>query len=232
MRLLELGRSYAASVVRGDAGLHARRAKVPDQRLELYEFEGCPFCKKVRDALSELELEVLVKPCPKGGVRHRPEAKARGATSFPYLVDPNAGVEMGESDDILAHLFETYGEGLPLRHRASRLNTLNAMWSVSFRLGRGTTRRSAKAPAEPLRLWSYEWCPYARLVRERLCELELEHVLCNVPRRGVAREAMRARTGRVQVPYLEDPNTGAAMFESRDIVRYLMTTYAVQGLRV
>jgi glutathione S-transferase len=30
----------------------------------------------------------------------------------------------------------------------------------------------------------------------------------------------------VQVPYLEDPNTGVAMFESRDILAYLRATYA------
>ena len=30
----------------------------------------------------------------------------------------------------------------------------------------------------------------------------------------------------VQVPYLEDPNTGAAMFESAHIVEYLERTYA------
>ena len=31
----------------------------------------------------------------------------------------------------------------------------------------------------------------------------------------------------VQVPYLEDPNTGAVMFESHDIVEYLRKTYAL-----
>lgn len=29
-----------------------------------------------------------------------------------------------------------------------------------------------------------------------------------------------------QVPYLEDPNTGVAMFESAEIVEYLKQTYA------
>lgn len=31
----------------------------------------------------------------------------------------------------------------------------------------------------------------------------------------------------LQVPYLEDPNTGAAMFESHDIVEYVRKTYAL-----
>jgi glutathione S-transferase len=63
-------------------------------------------------------------------------------------------------------------------------------------------------------------------VREVLCELELPYVLHNLPRGGAGRDAFRARHGKVAVPYLEDPNTGVAMFESRDIVRYLGTTYA------
>ena len=31
----------------------------------------------------------------------------------------------------------------------------------------------------------------------------------------------------MMVPYLADPNTGTAMFESADIVRYLRETYAL-----
>ena len=34
------------------------------------------------------------------------------------------------------------------------------------------------------------------------------------------------RAGKMQVPYLVDPNTSAAMFESADIVAYLNATYA------
>jgi len=32
--------------------------------------------------------------------------------------------------------------------------------------------------------------------------------------------------GNVQVPYLEDPNTGKALFESADIMAYLEREYA------
>lgn len=31
----------------------------------------------------------------------------------------------------------------------------------------------------------------------------------------------------MQVPYLEDPNTGVQMFESAEIVEYLRSTYAI-----
>jgi glutathione S-transferase len=35
-----------------------------------------------------------------------------------------------------------------------------------------------------------------------------------------------AQLGRIQVPYLEDPNTGTKMYESSDIMDYLERQYA------
>jgi len=32
----------------------------------------------------------------------------------------------------------------------------------------------------------------------------------------------------IQVPFLEDPNTGIEMFESAEIIEYLRATYALQ----
>ena len=43
---------------------------------------------------------------------------------------------------------------------------------------------------------------------------------------GRNRKLLFERTGRVQVPYLIDPNTGTEMFESADIIAYLNQTYA------
>jgi len=94
-----------------------------------------------------------------------------------------------------------------------------------MRAGSGGRARPSTAPAQPLELWSFEGSPYARRAREVLCELELPYVLHNVGKGSPKRDELRARAGKVQVPYLEDPNTGTKMFESRDIVRYLRTTY-------
>ena len=63
-------------------------------------------------------------------------------------------------------------------------------------------------------------------MRETLCEYELPYVLHNVAKGSPSRAALIERSGKMMVPYLEDPNTGTRMFESRDIVRYLETTYA------
>ena len=37
---------------------------------------------------------------------------------------------------------------------------------------------------------------------------------------------MLEKYGRFQVPFLEDPNQGVCLFESKDIVEYLNKTYA------
>jgi glutathione S-transferase len=50
-------------------------------------------------------------------------------------------------------------------------------------------------------------------------------VLHNVGRGSSKRAAFKARSGKMMVPYLVDPNSGKEMFESADIVRYLESTY-------
>jgi glutathione S-transferase len=39
---------------------------------------------------------------------------------------------------------------------------------------------------------------------------------------------MVAKTGRFQVPFLVDPNTGIEMYEGAEIVEYLEAVYTVQ----
>jgi len=43
---------------------------------------------------------------------------------------------------------------------------------------------------------------------------------------GRTRSELLERAGKVQVPYLVDPNTDTALFESQDIRTYLLDTYA------
>lgn len=201
----------------------------PKKMLELYEFEGCPFCRKVRDALTMLDLEVLVKPTPHGGERYRPAGiKLGGKKQFPLLVDPNEDLLLYESDDIVKHLYARYGAGAPpLAMRIGPLNTMSSFVASMMRPGHGGSARKSRAPAEPLELWSFELSPYCRRVRETLCELELPYVLHNVGRGSPSRPAFVKRSGKQLVPYLEDPNTGTKMFESLDIVAYLDATYAI-----
>jgi len=226
---LDVGTAYLSTLARGGVGLSVTALGArPARPLELYEFEACPFCRKVREALSMLDLEATVYPCPKGGTRFRGEVKRRGGKlQFPYLVDPNAGVEMYESDAIVRHLFARYGDGsVPAALRPGALTQLSLTLASLARGAKGVRQRPSHAPEKPLELYSFEASPYCRIVREELCALELPYHLHNVARGSPSREAFRARSGRMQVPYLVDPNTGTALFESADIVRYLESTYA------
>jgi glutathione S-transferase len=196
--------------------------------LELYDFEGCPYCRLVREALSELDLDATIYPCPKGGTRFRPKAAAiAGRERFPLLVDPNTEEHLQESHAIVGYLRATYG-GEPAGgdRRSGSLAVASSGMATAVRGGRGRRARGSREPAAPLELWSFEACPYCRLAREVLCELEVPYVLHNVARASAWRGDFRAMSGRMMVPYLVDPNTGRRLFESADIVRYLEETYA------
>ena len=241
--------SVLATAARMGRGIYTKpAAEKPERLLELYEYEGCPFCRLVREALTELDLDAMVYPCPKGGKRFRPLAiQLGGKAQFPFLVDPNTDRQLHESADIVAYLFETYGKReLPLAWRLSALNTVSSGVASLYRAGAGSRARPSAAPAEPLELFSIESSPFARLVREALTELELPYRLRNLGRTqlkesvppplrerfGVAvapetenRRLLEERTGRVMVPFLIDANTGTELFESSEIVRYLESTY-------
>ena len=229
-RFWDVTTATAASAARPNFGnVHYERRKMPAQSLEIYEFEVCPYCRIVREALSALSLDPIVYPCPKGGTRFREKVKAEGGRyQFPYLVDPNTGVAMYESADITEYLFREYGTGkVPwfLRQRAFAVST--SMLASGFRPSRGRHVVPARQPEQLLELYSYEGSPFCRIAREALCELELPHQIRNVPRRSPDRSGFVSISGKMQVPYLLDPNTGAQMFESGDICRYLYATYAL-----
>ncbi len=231
-RSLDLATSFAASLARAGAGLSVGPlGPRPSRPLELYEFEACPFCRKVREALSILDLEAMVYPCPKGGRRFREVVHQRGGKlQFPWLVDPNTDREMYESDDIVRYLFETYGtDSIPWSLALGPLVILSAGLASALRPGAGLRYRTARPCTASLELWSFEASPFCRLVRETLCSLELPYLLHNVAKGSPSREAFVRRSGRMQVPYLHDPNTGASMFESGDIVAYLERTYALDA---
>jgi len=240
--------STLASSLRFWRGTNARPAsKQPAKHLELYEFEACPYCRLVREALTELDLDAMIFPAPHGGKRFRPRvAKLGGRTQFPFLVDPNTGRSMYESADIIEYLYEQYG-GRPAPTRLLRpLEVASSSLASVARLGAGSRARASRAPKKPLELFSFESSPYSRRVRELLCELEIPYLLRSMgkagwqdlgppairatlfpdlPVTGRMRKELLERAGKVQVPYLVDPNTGTEMFESDAIREYLTETY-------
>jgi len=233
---------------RGTMLVHA--AQQPKKRLKLYDLEGDPACRQVREALTALGLDAEIFPCPVGGARYRPKAeRIAGDGGFPLLVDADSGATLTGAGAIVDHLFRRYADRAPPRaYQGGRVADALSGLGTRVRGGRGIDARPARRPRRRLVLWSFESSPYSRLVRERLTELELGHTLHNVakeqltdlgpaalrlrpgpyrPQAGGRRAELLQRWGRVQLPYLEDPNTAVAMFESGDIIDYLETTYAL-----
>ena len=71
--------------------------------LTLYMRPTCPYCHKVEDAARELGIELEEKDIADEAVTA--ELMQRGGKrQVPYLVDAARGVEMYESEAIIAHL--------------------------------------------------------------------------------------------------------------------------------
>lgn len=247
--------ALASSLLEGGRGMQGTAfPQQPEKPLQLYEFEGSPFCRRVREVLTLLNLDYEVYPCPKGGQKYRKIVQEKGGKQqFPFLVDENSGVALYESQDIIHYLFQHYGKTgktpqkfshypqLPVVALAGTLvNGARGIWINKKIIDRA-------APAELLELWGFEASPFTRVVRATLAELELPFIYHNVAKErwqdmgpavlrfkpgkyqalgGGKREKVMDVMGRdIQVPYLVDPNTGVKMFESAAIVKYLNKHY-------
>lgn len=198
----------------------------PDKPLHVFEFEACPYCRKVREAISLLDLDVIFFPCPRSSTTYRTYVvNSGGKAQFPYIEDPNTGFSGYESDDIISYLYKTYG---PVGGRIppTLRTTVLAGLASAVRKGAGMVRTKKTVPAKyPLELWGYEASPFVKLVRETLTELEIAHLYHSTSRGSPTRAILKDLTGRFQVPYLVDPNTGIQMWESAEICEYLVATY-------
>lgn len=190
----------------------------PADGLELYEFESCPFCRKVREALVWFDLDVTVYPCPPGGTRYRP-----GRGPFPRLVD--GGEQIGESSVIVRHLATRYGDGtVPLPLRLGPLVTVTS--GIASALLPRSRARSSRPPERPLELFADETSPAARELRSSLCALEIPYRWRTCGRGGTKPRELLQRTGDATLPALLDPNTGADLRGAAAAVAYLSRTYA------
>jgi len=218
--------------------------------LHLYDMEGCPHCRLVREALTELDLDAAIYPCPKGGDRFRNRAvELGGRERFPLLVDPGEGEVLQQSSRIVAYLWRQYGDaegpGLTSRKPIARIRSVMAS---ATRIGAGLYAKPARRPERLLELYSFESSPYTRVVRERLCELQLPYVVRNCGKASLAdyllpvvrdavgmnyepaspnRSELLARTGRVAVPYLVDPNQDMGLYDSDRILEHLRHFYQI-----
>ncbi len=71
--------------------------------------EGCPYCRLVHEAPTELGLNAIFYLCPENAERYRPQVTALGGKAHsPFLIGPNTDTKMSESTDSLEYLEETY----------------------------------------------------------------------------------------------------------------------------
>jgi glutathione S-transferase len=231
---------------RGTVG--SRKVKLPEEGLILFDRESCPECRLVRQALTELNLDVLIYPCPEEGDRHlRSLQEVSGAEQIPFLFDQNTAEKLTGSEAILAYLYNEYAKkAVPEKFQLGRFDHIKDSLSDFLRAGAGKTASSSKQAEQSLILYSFESSPFSRPVREKLCELQLPYQLINlgkqqkadmgpavfrfhtgpyVPVSGSKREDFLKRHDQVMVPYLFDPNTGQGLFQSEQILEYLTETY-------
>ena len=84
----------------------------PAPRLELYNLQGCPYCKKVRKALDDLGLDYETHSVPQSRSDRTEVYEASGQYGVPVLVDHENDIEgMAESGDIVDYLYAEYGDG-------------------------------------------------------------------------------------------------------------------------
>lgn len=170
--------SFFASAFRFGIG-SAGSPVEPEQPLILYEFEGCPFCRFAREAASEVGVTTIVRPCPRGGKRFRPAVKELGGKSqFPYFIDPNTDIAIYESADIAVYLYKTYGVNVnrPVLHWLGPINLFLSQMATLVTFMAGGFAKRSKVPDAPLEFYGSERNVGARLVRQTLCEMELEYV--------------------------------------------------------
>ena len=214
----------------------------PERPLILYEYDGSPFCKRVREMINLLDLTVEYRPCPgaRQGKFSEQLFERTGRRTVPYLIDPNKNTELFESGDQIEYLLTTYG---PPEQDFDR----KALWPITFeafsiytstlvavlRNFPGSKRQANARPdnedMKPLELWGYESSPFVRPVREKLASLCLPHIMVSCPRGSANRDKMVEKTGRFQVPFLVDPNSGIEMYEGPEIVAYLDSVYTIKS---
>ena len=72
--------------------------------LELYSLDGCPYCQKVEDALDEAGLDYETHWVEALHSERNEVKRVSGQRAVPVLVDTDAGVTMGESENILTYI--------------------------------------------------------------------------------------------------------------------------------
>jgi glutathione S-transferase len=72
--------------------------------IELYQFEECPYCSKVRKKLCDLGIDFVARVVPKDRTLRDKVEELSGQRSVPVLVDSENGKVVSDSEQIVEYL--------------------------------------------------------------------------------------------------------------------------------
>lgn len=78
--------------------------------LELYQFEECPYCARVRAKMTDLGLSCIIHNVPRNRAERLELEKVSGQRFVPVLIDPNTGTQIADDDEkAIAYLEKNFG---------------------------------------------------------------------------------------------------------------------------
>jgi len=76
-----------------------------------------------------------------------------------------------------------------------------------------------------IELYTTDVCPYCHKVMAALDEANITYETKNVGNDEAARATLLGKGGNMQVPFMIDTDTGTSMYESDNIISYVLQTY-------
>ena len=67
--------------------------------LELYQFEECPYCKRVRSALTDFGISYIIHNVSRDSAERDDLEKISGQRFVPVLIDPNTDTMIVDDDE-------------------------------------------------------------------------------------------------------------------------------------
>lgn len=197
---LKSAQAFTSLLLRGGRGVMGTpKPMQPEQALVLYEYEACPYSRRVREVMTLLNLDFESRPSPHKGQLYRDELKElAGKAQVPFLLDQNFADEhennkILDSQAIIDHLFANYSKkgSTPAKYqrqtKRDSASVANKAASLASMM-RGAIADHPKKnhargkPEQLLHLYGFEASPFCRLVREKLSELEVGYINHNVAR--------------------------------------------------
>ncbi len=93
----------------GDMSTESAHPTEASEPLMVYRLQACPFCERVVRRLHELDIEYESRFIEPLHSARNVVKRESGKRTVPAIVDPNTGVTMSESANIVAYLDGTYG---------------------------------------------------------------------------------------------------------------------------